>query len=138
MAFNYLRIITSGSTLDWKFKALQQKPIWQKTQSSERTLDGGIDHSEGAVYQIKRYVLRVPYDYQTGEEDFGKLSDFIYLYSLNNPRGTPSNLLTLVDHHGSVFTGWLTGDLSPDPITTVIDGDCGAWYTFAFEFMVRP
>jgi hypothetical protein len=47
MANKYIRFISSGSTLDWKFKAVQWKPIYQKAQQVERAVGGGIDVHTG-------------------------------------------------------------------------------------------
>lgn len=137
MANRYIRLISSGSSLDFKFKAVQWKPIYQKAQQVERTIGGGIDVHTGAVQQTYRYILRVSYDYQEGEEDFGRYSDLIKFYALNNPNAVDSNLLTFFDHFGNEHQAWMTSDVSPDPITSIIDGEC-AWYMVPIEITVKP
>jgi len=130
--------MSSGSTMDWKFKTVQWKPVFQKAQSLEKTLGGGLDRGEGSIMQVNRYVVKVPYDYQEGEEDYGRYSDLIKLYALNNPRdAVDTNLLRFWDHFGNEHMAWITGDVAPEPLTTIIDSNC-SWYMIPMEITIKP
>jgi len=117
------------------------KPILVKAQSQQRALDGTLDLHVGGIYKIFKYAIRTSHTLSgfEGDPNAGTLSDLDALYMLNKPNptsGQPSNLIYLVDHYGTTYSGFLTGEHSPEPITTIIDGT-EAHFIIPIEFTVK-
>lgn len=97
----------------------------EKAESMERTIGGGIDHSMGAIYTSWNPLIRVR-ETET-ESGYGDLADLQYFYSLNNPNGSPSNIITFTDHHGNPYDVRIHGKFQKDLMGVKIEGE-NAWY----------
>ena len=123
-----------------KFVVIQDsyKPTLTKASSQQRAMDGTLDQTDGSVTFSGQYVLRVtetPSSENTADH-YGSQDDLEDYFILNNPKGTPSNLITLVDHYGNTHNGFLIGDHSPQPLTTILEGE-DAHFFVAIQFMER-
>jgi hypothetical protein len=122
MANKYITLSNSDSSLSKQFKATAMKTPWVRTDSVEIALDGSPDKAAGVILHPYQYVLRVPYQVAEGS-DYGTLAELKTLFELNNPNATPSDVITLTDHYGTEHEVIFTGETSPDPVSTLIDGN---------------
>ncbi|MHA2084006.1 MAG: hypothetical protein ACXABD_09650 [Candidatus Thorarchaeota archaeon] len=111
------------------------KPIKDKTGEINRTAGGGIDHAVGDIYQIFEYVIWC----RDTEEDagYGDRAELERIYALNNPNGTPSNVVTLKDHFNTEYDCLMVGQEVPQPLTTTISG-LYAWFYIPVKLHVIP
>lgn len=103
-----------------KFKVLQMKTPRIRTDGLKYLLDGSIDKSAGTILRTWQYMLRVPFN---AAEGYGDIDDLIALFTLNDPNGEPNDTITLIDHMSDVFYVYFTGELSPENLTTILDGE---------------
>lgn len=101
-----------------------------KRGEERETLGGVIDVAVGHIYWRATFVVFVAHTLSAGEiaDNQGNYSDLENYFKLNNPLGTPSNLITLVDHLGTTHTGFLRGDHIPEPLTYNIEGEHALYY----------
>jgi hypothetical protein len=95
-------------------------PMRQRGQEINRTIAGTLDISQGANFQVHEYTIRC-----RATEDragYGNYGELIRLWSLNNPKGTPSDRITMVDHYGATFYGYFEGEFNPQAVTTLLEG----------------
>lgn len=111
------------------------KPTQVKTGEVNKTAGGGIDHAVGDIYQIFQYVIWVR-DTET-ETGYGDRAELERIYALNNPNGTPSNVITLKDHFNQEFDCLMVGEMVPQPLTTIISGEY-AWFYIPVTLHVIP
>ena len=104
-----------------KFKAIQMKTPLTRTDGLKYLLDGSIDKSAGVILKSWQYMLRVPFSVDE-QSEFGTLEDLQTLFMLNDPNGTPNDTITLTDHYGASFDVFFIGELSPENMTTILDG----------------
>lgn len=100
MSVSYITLTTSDASLSVKFRVIAagyDDGSLEKAESRVRTIGGGIDHAMGAVYKTWTPTIKVRHT--ESDAGYGTLAELEYLYSLNNPNGTPSNVLTFTDHH---------------------------------------
>jgi hypothetical protein len=71
------------------------------------------------------------------EEGYGDVVELERIYGLNNPNGTPSNVITLEDHFNNQFDCYMAGNFVPEPLTTTISG-LYAWYYIPITLHVIP
>lgn len=136
----YITLQNSTNSVSKRFRAVMGG--WKNTLNKKETINevigGGLDIAVGSIYETNQYMFRVRHTEEDSE--FGTKSDLEYFFRLNDPdpaTGSPSNLLTLVDHYGTTKHGYLVGNLCPDPVTTIIDG-LYAWFMIQVEFRVKP
>lgn len=130
MAVNeYITICTSGSELSKKFYAILNgyTEINQKAQTVEDNIEGNPLITNGGIRYMINYVLKL--SAEMADPEFGVKDDIITMYRLNDPNGTPSDVLTLIDHYGTRRTVKFTGSLEMNPLTTMIDGEDSYFYT---------
>jgi hypothetical protein len=134
MANNYIVLTNSEVTESWKFKVIEggYNVIKTKAQTVNETL-GGIDVAVGTIHEVHEYVIRLRADRfigdtQVEDSDYGVRTDLVYFYELNNPKGTPTNVITLTDHFGDDHQVYFVGDLSVRPITTIIEGGAAIFF----------
>lgn len=128
MATNaYFTLTNSNSSLSKKFTVSQTgyQPGITKQQSEKITLDGTPDISMGSL--VKRHVYTVKVRETESRSGYGTLANLETFYSYNNPIGTPTNKLTLIDHYGVSHYCYMVGDYIPAPLSTVIEGG-DAWF----------
>jgi len=132
MANSYIVIKNSSEGSGKKFKVIQggYRSVLQKNSSSKATIGGIKDRVEGAVYEVFQFTIKTSYQLTAAETsaNYGTKDDLKAYYLLNDPDASPSNLLTLTDFLGTSYTGWLDGDFVPDPISTIIDGECAYFF----------
>lgn len=107
-------------------------------QQADFTLGGTLDLSSGYVFYRWRGVLRVYYTPTAAAQadGFGSYHDLRVYHRYNNPLGSPSNLITLVDHAGINHIGYLLGDFTPEPVVTSLTG-AEAQYFIPVQFAER-
>ena len=129
MANEYIEIITSGSEISRKYYAILSghSEIHRKAQSIENNIEGEPLITNGGIVLQFNYVIKLMYE--TDEAGFGTKDEMIYLYRLNNPNGSPSDVLTLIDHYGVSHKVKFTEGLELVPLTTMIDGEDAYFYT---------
>jgi hypothetical protein len=122
MSNGYIILTDSEGALygnSFRFKALTVQAPLVRTDGLRTMLDGSPDKSAGAIIRRWMYMLRVPY---TATPPYGTLANLKTLFLLNNPNGTPSDVITLTDHEGGTFTVYMMGELNPENLTTILDG----------------
>jgi hypothetical protein len=121
--YNYIVLADSNGELcglSLRFKATQVRNTRTRTDDVKTTLSGSLDKSAGPILKSWRYLLRVPF--QTDDSDYGTMDNLITLFELNDPNGTPSDIITLTDHYGNDFNVIFVGTLDPENATTILDG----------------
>ncbi len=130
MANSYFTLTTSNSSLSKKFKVLYTGYAngLQKTSTVEKTVDGNLDISVGSIHEYFTLTVRVRKAENAAGDTagMGDEADLKYFYSLNNPLGTPSNHITMVDHYGNTKTVMFLGDYNPQNQSVMIEGE-NAW-----------
>lgn len=126
MAVDYIELQTSdgGATLTKRFKVLTQgydDGTLDKAENLQRTIGGGIDHSVGEVYRSWNMIIRVRHT--ETDANYGTLADLRTFYNLNDPGGTPSNDITLIDHHQQSYTVHFVGSLESSVLGSMIEGE---------------
>jgi hypothetical protein len=118
----YFSLANSEGETSYKFRSLLagHEPLLEKTQNIQPTLNGGLDVSMGGIYTTHTYNVMVRET--ESEEGFGNKSDLEAFYLLNNPNGTPSNVITLTDHYGNDHAVFMVGQHLPLPLGVVIEG----------------
>jgi hypothetical protein len=131
---DYITLTTSGSSEFKRFKAIQMKTPIDRTDNIDRTAGGKTDKQAGTIIQRWQYALRVPLESAlTSGSDYGLYSNLVAFYYYNNPNGNPSDKFILTDHFGVHHQVIFVGDLSPEPIATILEGD-SAWYVVQTSF----
>jgi len=124
-----------GTTKKFRSILVGHEPLTEKTQNIQTTLDGGLDASFGGIYVTHTYNVRVR---ATETEDgFGNTDDLETLYRLNNPNGSPSNVLVLTDHKGVDHNIYMVGQHLPLPTGVMIEGE-NAWFIVKCTFKFIP
>ena len=136
-AVDYIWLKTSdaGATLSKKFRVLQQDyddGTLERSESLDKTVGGGIDHSIGAIYKTWSMIIKVRET--ESEADYGDKDDLEYLYGLNNPNGTPSDSITFIDHHQVEYTVHMVGKMTKNLLGCEIEGT-DAWFLYRIQLM---
>jgi hypothetical protein len=131
---SYFTLTTSNSSLSKRFRVISEGYIeqFEKKQDVQTTLDGELDVSVGSIFASWSFTVRVRYEEE--ENDFGTLNDLKQFYLYNRTNGTPSNILTMIDHHGDTHYVIFAGGLQPTPFATALEGT-EAWYYVAVNFL---
>ena len=96
-----------------------------KAQSTKRTLGGGLSHSVGGIYYSWTPIIKVRHTESVS--GYGNLQDLTDLFELNNPNGTPSNIITFIDHHNVSRNVIMPGDFRKSTLGSAIEGT-EAWH----------
>ena len=120
-----------------KFRAILSghEPMSEKMQGIQSTLNGGLDAAVGGIYRTHTYNVKVRAT--ETESGFGSKADLEYFYNLNNPNGSPSNLLVLTDHFGNDHNILMVGQFLPSPLGVMIEGS-NAWFIIRCVFKFIP
>lgn len=131
----YFTLTTSDAQITKRFKVLHTgyRPSTMKMETINRTLNGIQDISRGAIYKMFDYIIKVRE--QEEDTDYGTLADLSYFFELNNPNGTPSDKLTMVDHYGNTTTCVFIRDFSPEPLGVMLEG-LDAYFTVKTSFEI--
>ena len=130
MATNeYITICTSGSEVNKKFYAILNgyTERHKRAQSVDTNIEGQPLITNGGIYREFDYVLKL--SHEMADTDFGTKDELIYMYDLNNPNGSPSDVITLVDNYGLFHTVKFSNDLELNPLTVTIEGTESYFYT---------
>jgi hypothetical protein len=125
--YDYIWLKSSDDSMQYKFRVLQagyDDGTLEKAEQLRRTVGGGLDHSQGAIYQSWSPTIRVRHT--EPETNYGTTADLKALYMLNNPNGTPSNVITFIDHHGDSYYVRMLGTFRKNLLGTSIEGN-QAW-----------
>lgn len=135
--YAYCEIWTAGSTLGGKFAIVRDghNEIIRKKSTVEETMDGGIDVQVGGVHKMFQHIIRVRHT--EPESGYGTFDELRQLYELNNPKGTPSNLLWYTDNVGSVMQIYMVGDFQGALLGCQIEGET-AWWDVQVMMRVKP
>jgi hypothetical protein len=122
VANDYIILRSSDSSIDKKFKVLSDYDDGtpEKAGTAKRTLGGGVSYSVGGIYYSWNPTIRVRHT--EPDPDYGDLQDLIDLYELNNPNGTPSNVITFIDHHNVSHSILMIGSLQKAVLGSAIEG----------------
>jgi hypothetical protein len=129
MANAYIILEDSTENAYWfrvRFPDQGYRPVWTKPTNVQYTVTGKVDHQVGPIFRRWDYGLIVAVTDPSGGS-YGNIANLRTLYQLNDPAGSPSNLLTLTDHYGSEHDVYFVGDLIEAPLTPNISGAC-AWF----------
>ena len=133
--YPYFILRTSDAGIEKRFRVILSgyAKVLEKMQSINRTIDGSLDVATGSVQTKYMFLVRVR-ETET-EEDYGDLADLEMFYSLNNPNGTPSNLITFIDHFGNQHIVIMSGDFNSQLQGIMIEGDT-AWSVVNCTFQI--
>jgi len=139
MSNQYIVIADSVPTKTKRFRVVQGgwKPTMNKRQTINETIDGDLDICLGSIYKTLQYVVRL--GETENDTNYGTKAELEYFFSLNNPSpttGQPSNLLSITDHYGTSMTGYMVGQLTPEPMTTIISGEY-AYFLIPIEIRIK-
>lgn len=136
--YDYIWLKSSSLSIEEKFRVLSQgydDGTLEKAETLKRTIGGGIDYSAGAVYKSWSPVIRVRAS--ETETNYGSLADLVALYNLNDPGGTPTNVLTFVDHHGDSYEVYMVGSFRKSLMGVKIEGE-NAWSLVKLKLVEVP
>ena len=124
--YPYFILRTSDDGIEKRFRVVLSgyANVLEKVQNVARTIDGDLDVSTGSVQQRYMFMVRVR-QYET-EDDYGDTADLEMFYRLNNPNGTPSNLITFINHLGEQNIVVMSGDFNSQLQGVMVEGDT-AW-----------
>lgn len=132
----YIRLLDSnGSGSAFRVVLGGYKPKREKSGEINRTAGGSFDHSVGDIYETFEYTIFLRDD--EDEPGYGDVVELERVYALNNPNGTPSNVITLEDHFNNQHNCYMAGNLVPEPLTTTLSG-LYAWYYIPITLYVIP
>jgi len=118
----YFVLTNSNTTLSKRFRVLFEGyvPTIEKSQTIDKTLDGGLDVSMGGLYETHEYLVRVRYE--ETDSNYGTMDELKTFFSYNNPNGTPSNVLILTTHFGVNYNVMMVGNFAEKLLGVMIDG----------------
>jgi len=118
----YFILTNSNTTLSKRFRVLFEGyvPTIEKSQTIDKTLDGGLDVSMGGLYETHEYLVRVRYE--ETDSNYGTMDELKTFFSYNNPNGTPSNVLILTTHFGVNYNVMMVGNFAEKLLGVMIDG----------------
>lgn len=123
----WLKTDDGGATISAKFRVIAQgydDGELEKAEDIKRTIGGGLDVSVGAVYKSWNPIIKVRASELVSQ--YGDLNDLVTLYNLNDPGGTPSNVIDFVDHHGATYQVYIVGTFRKSLMGARIEGS-EAW-----------
>ena len=126
-ANKYISLEDSTASRNKKFVVVfpGYNPILDPHETIDTTLDGELDVQRGSVQEVINLTLRVAIEEDA--EGFGDQDDLKYFYKLRNPKGSPSDKLTYINHYGQEYIVLMTGQYNPNIQTVYLDGP----YAFA-------
>jgi len=148
MAINpYIVLATSTGSPAYKFKVVEggYNVVKDKAQTENETI-GGIDVAMGVIHEIHEYIVKTRQSrwiittsgsYRQENDDYGILDDLEAFYLLNNPKSTPTNIITLTDHYGAVKLVYFVGQFPKKPVSSIIEGG-NAIFFMQIRFRVIP
>jgi len=132
---DYIELETSDSSVIKRFRVIAQgynDGKLTKAESVERTIGGGIDHSQGATYRSWNPLIRVRHT--ESDSNYGTLAELETFYSYNDPGGTITPDITLYDHHNQSYTVHIVGDFEKSLMGVRTEG-LEAWSLVKLELI---
>jgi hypothetical protein len=123
----YIILENSDDSLSKYFRVVAQgydDGMLEKSSTVTKTIGGGVDVSMGDVYTTWNPLIRVRHT--EPESGFGTLADLVTFYGYNDPGGTPTNVITFTDNHGTEHSVYMVGDFKKQYIGAEVEGD-QAW-----------
>jgi len=119
----FFTLTNSNTSLSKKFQVLQSgyKPILEKSQTIDKTLDGNLDVSMGGLYQRYEFLVRVREE--ETRSNYGNIEDLKTFYSYNSPNEIPSNVITMITNTGEEVSVYMTGQFSEQFLGVMIEGE---------------
>jgi len=122
----YITLADSTGTTVCNFRVIHEGYTdgeLEKAGSVEPTIGGGVDVSMGAVRKKWEPIIKVYGTNSTVDEaGYGTRTALEWFFNLNNPNGTPSNVISMTDHHGSTHSIFLIDTLQANLLTTLVEG----------------
>ena len=122
----WITLANSNASVSKRFKALAIKMPLFRTDNIDITLGGKADKQAGTIIKQYSYILRVPID-TPDDPTFGTYAHLLSLFVLNNSQATPTDVISLTDHFGTAHSCYFVGEMSPEPLTTMLEGP-NAWH----------
>lgn len=136
MAVNkWITLSNSNNSLTKKFRVLHESyaPTREKMGVRRVTVTGVVDNQVGPVLRSWQILLKVyetdptdPTKSDGATEGYGLIAHLRTLFGLNDPGGTPTNVITFTEHDDtqshSVF---ITGVMRPKLLTYSLTGTTG-------------
>lgn len=126
--YPYIILGNSNDSLSKYFRVMHEGygVTDSKSQQIRKTAGGDWDITEGSVKEIHSYIIRVRQSEPVA--NYGTLANLRTLYALNNPAGTPSNILKFTDNYGTgPQNAMLVGDMTRSILGIEIEGN-EAWF----------
>jgi hypothetical protein len=127
-------INSTGSVVAW-FRVIAEgygDGTLLRNETLRRNIHGGIDHFLGDVYKVWEMTIKVRHT--ENDIGYGDLADLETLYSYNNPNGTPSDVITFIDHHGSSRSVKFVGNMEKSLICMKVEGTT-AWFIYRLTLL---
>ena len=140
MANRYFLLADSINSRIRKFRVIPSgyAHVLEKQQNVQKTLNGNLDVSVGSVQERYMFTVRVrhtePATPDLYDVEYGTKDDLEYFYSLNNPNGSPSNVLSFQNHFGDQISVIMAGDFNAQLQGIQVDGS-DAWFLINCAFM---
>ena len=140
MANSYLLFTNSNDSLIKKFRCTLFSKILQKGGAKRITVTGKVDNQVGPAKNSFQIIIRAyeadptdPTKTDGATEGFGTLAHLETFFAYDEPTGTPTNVINILDFDGS--TNWdvyLTDNLAPRRVGFGAEGVCAI-----FDVQVR-
>jgi len=127
--YSYLILTNSTGTLSKRFRVIAEgydNGLPEKTVSASKTVGGGLDVSQGAIYLSWSPIIRVLHT--ETDSNYGTLDELETFFRYNNPNGSPSDKITLIDHQGRSYIVIMLGDFRKSLLTARIEGTLALYY----------
>jgi hypothetical protein len=132
---SYITLTDSAASRSKRFGVISDGfiPVKDKTTTLNRAVNGGIDIAVGGIYE--EHKMQILVSASVADSNYGTLGDLEYFYTLNNPNGSPSNLITMIDHFGTSHTVYFIGQFQRQTLSAVIEGN-SSYFIVAVDFQV--
>lgn len=131
--YKFIILSKSDDSMIRQFKAIDMRPPLVRTDSIDYTVGGRVDKASGPIIKQFSYILRVPEDDPT--DNYGTMDELRQMFELTNPNATPSDVIVLTTHYGEKYNCFFLGDMSPEPLTTMLEGS-NAWHIVSVQLQV--
>lgn len=129
MVNEYITLSTSDNSISKKFYAIAMNYVEEnaRNQTVETNIEGNYLITNGGNHMAFSYLLKLSAEME--DTSFGTKADLRNLWLLNNPNGTPTDVITLIDHYGISHTVKFDKTLNLTPLTATIDGTDSFFHT---------
>jgi len=128
----YISLASSTGSINKRFYATEMGRTLKRAETTEELTGGKLSVSKGRGRDHYTYTLFVAHT--PDDSNFGSLEDLRRLFRLNNPSGSPSDVITLTKHDDTVLQCRMLGDMPEKPETVLIE-TAGSWYALDIELV---